>query len=285
MRSASVLGRFAWLLAALALAPLGPLGALAGCGSFSAAPDTGGPDAGALDASPSDAAPAIAASCRELKAKLPAAASGMYALIGRTGEFYCDMDSFEGGWTLVRPDIVTEGRTQDVTLSSPNTVDVARTVDVHGGAAWEVIVTADDCNATGSTRALHWILVGELDAWRQIMGTYTFGEGAGCWNLFGDARNDEALPAMNVRVFDALLDTLDRDQNMARNTDGTAIPYDGRTQYCGPGLENFWHPDYRAQIRTARVVLRRELQQAPAGLFVSTSCGKPTWTLRDVFVR
>src|SRR6478672_1043734 len=75
------------------------------------------------DAAASDAvAPPIAKSCRGIKEKNPSAPTGTYALIGRDGVFFCDMESFGGGWTQVRPEMVTEGTTQTSDPSSPSAV-------------------------------------------------------------------------------------------------------------------------------------------------------------------
>ena len=208
----------------------------------------------------------------------------MYPLLGRDGGFYCDMTSFDGGWTLVRPDMVREGKTQDVDPTSPNPVDVFAKSDAHGGASWSVTVLEDNCNATPGAPALHWVMVDEVDNWRQIMATYAFREGGDCWSIFSSI-DVKGVPNVNIYDFDSALDVIDRQQNMARTTNGASIPYDGRLGYCGAGRENFWSGDYKAQPRTARVVLRRHLQGQPAGLVVSTSCGRPVWELSEVFVR
>jgi hypothetical protein len=227
---------------------------------------------------------AIAASCRGIKEKVPAAPTGMYPLLDRDGGFYCDMDSFGGGWTLVRHDMVNEGKTQDIDPTSPNPVDVFSTTDAHGGASWTVTVLANNCNSTPNAPSMHWAMFDELDNWQQIMATYTFSGDGNCWNIFSplDVPN---VPDLNTYSFDPLIDNIDRQQNMARTADGSSIPYDGKMGYCGAGLENFWRDDYRAQPRTARIVLRRRLRDKPAGLGVLENCGMAAWQLTEVFVR
>ncbi len=198
------------------------------------------------------------------------------------------MDSFGGGWTLLRPDtIVEEATTVDNQTASATKVAVSRGVDRRGGASWDVVVVASgSCELPDSLPAFHWIKVADLDGWRQIMATYTFHGGATCWNLFGDTETQaRGVPAMNIQPFEPISDFADRAENMSRTTDGAAIPYDGRTRYCAPGRDNFWHPDYKASPRTMRVVLRREIVSLPAGLAVVAHCGKPAWQLSDVFVR
>lgn len=279
------------------------VGALAACqfaldlrDEASRASDAGdaGADAAAdvtgADAMPADAgglAPAIEGSCREIKARVPTAASGRYALVGRDGGFYCDMESFDGGWTLVRPDMVlSEGTTRDVAPQAPSQVAVSRGIDSRGGASWEMSVSGGGCPVDGGQPpAFHWFLVDDIQTWRQIMATYTFEEGVACWNMFGDLDRGFASPNINVHPFDMLQDTFDRDQNMARTLDGGAIPFDGTHRYCDVNLDNFWHPVHRAQPRTIRLALRRNVVSEPAGLSVAAACGTPKWTIREVFVR
>lgn len=270
--------------------------ALAACGTLLGIdlPPLRDDDAGAADvdaagdggSAPSSLPPAIASSCRGIKEREPSAPSGTYALLGQDGGFVCDMDTADGGWTRVRADMITEGTNLDKEPASPNKLDVFRVVDETGAPRWKVTVTSDDCNQGPDARAFHYVLVGELDRWEELMATYAFGEGVGCWALFGNVGDDqESLPDLDMRPFDPAIDVVDLAENMNRTTAGAAIPFAGRTGYCGPGRENFWHADYRSQRRTARVRLRRRLQNMPAGVHVATSCGTPTWELGDLYVR
>ncbi|MDB5215469.1 MAG: hypothetical protein JWO86_3396 [Myxococcaceae bacterium] len=250
-------------------------------------------EAGATDgadadgAAAADAAAPTAASCRALHAEDVAAPSGVYTLRGADGgafTAYCDMETADGGWTLVTPAMVVEDkRVQDVVPGSAATVDVKRGTDSRGGLTLDVGVLTPNCGADHSQPSdFYYFLVGELDGWTQIRATYTFFVGATCWNLFGHPD----LPNTNVFELDLNRDLFDLDENMARAEDGTVLKYTGQTFHCSNDHANFWHSDYASSKRTARVALRRASMVKPAGLAVSTDCSSDSaWSSKDIFVR
>ena len=258
--------------------------------SGGAAPADGGGsllDAGA-EASATDAAVIpTAASCRALHAQSGDAGSGVYTLRAADGgvfSAYCDMETADGGWTLVTPAMIIEDkRVQDVKPGSPATVDVKRGTDVHGGLTVDVATLTDNCGKDQSQPGdYHYFLVGELDGWTQIRATYTFVGGASCWNVYGDPD----LPDTNVLVHELGRDLFDLEQSMARAEDGTVLPYSGQTAHCANDHANFWHDNYATSTRTARVALRRASLARPAGLAVVSDCSNDSgWAYRDIFVR
>ena len=226
-----------------------------------------------------------AASCRALR-DLGVTSSAEYILArdGGPAPTYCEMESFDGGWTLVTSDMIASERSvQDVSPSTPARVSAARTTDAHGGVGFTVDVTHHNCGETPETPSpSHLFTIVDLEPWKEIMATYTFRGGADCWDLFGapDA------PDTNVRPFEILIDRFDRDENMARAADGTAIPFGGRLSRCDVSNENFWDAKYNASRRRIRVVQRRRTDTEPFGLSVRTDCGNAMgWDIADVFVR
>jgi hypothetical protein len=249
--------------------------------------DGGGAADALLEGAASDAASPTAASCRALHADDVAAPSGVYPLRGSDGgsfTAYCDMDTADGGWTLVTPAmIVEEKRSQDAIAGSVATVDVTHGIDSHGGLTLKVNVLTPNCGANHSQGAdFHSFLVGELDAWKEIRATYEFFGGVSCWNIFGD----QGLPDTNVFALDLTRDLFDLEQNMARAENGTVLKYSGTTMQCSGARANFWHDDYTSSRRTARVALRRASMAKPAGLSIATDCSSTnSWAYTDIFVR
>jgi hypothetical protein len=248
--------------------------------------DAAGPPAEAA-AGQSDAAAPTAASCRALLAQSNDAGSGTYTLRAADGgafSAYCDMETADGGWTLVTPSmVVEEKRSQDLTAGSVATVDVKHGIDSRGGLTLKVSVLTPNCGANHSQgNDFHYFLVGELDAWTQIRATYEFFGGVSCWNVFGDP----GLPDTNVFVLDLTRDLFDLEQNMARAENGTVLKYSGKTSQCSEARANFWHDDYTASKRTARVALRRASMVKAAGLAIATDCSNTNaWAYTDIFVR
>lgn len=62
-----------------------------------------------------------------------------------------------------------------------------------------------------------------------------------------------------------------------------AHEFDGRTNKCNNLGTNFWD-NPNPSVRYATVVLRRNLMTEVAGVYTATSCGKPTYIIKDIFV-
>ncbi len=276
--------RISRLLVAVALGSLSACSLLLTDGDFTGTPldaaVDGSNEAGA-DA-PTNYGPQV--SCRALHATDPSAKSGAYSVASDGGliQTYCDMESFDGGWTLVTKEMVVEDRaTQDIQPTGMKNVDVVRGVDENGGIQYQVSVLVSACGNSSIPSPIHYFLVGELDGWTQIMATYAFYKYANCWNIFGDP----GVKNTNVRAFDIATDLIDQQSGMARSATGEVIPFGGRTNECNEAKDNFWLDAYGSELKGGRVVLRRFSAGLPAGLAVQADCGSPQWGISKIYVR
>jgi Fibrinogen beta and gamma chains, C-terminal globular domain len=244
-----------------------------------------GGSSGLVDAQLVDAPPG-GPSCRAIRAA-GAAVSGVYALTssdGGTYEAYCDMISFDGGWTLLTErQIVEEKATQDVEPASPARVDATHQADARGGLVVSAKISSINCGADNLKAGPRYhLLFGELDSWTQLMATYDFTGSYDCWALFGH----QNVSAGNVVPFDLALDRMDPQENMGRTDAGAVIPFDGRISYCDTASDNFWASAYDQAPKRARVVQRRKIAGAPSGIAVAADCGSGGgWRLSEIFVR
>ena len=64
----------------------------------------------------------------------------------------------------------------------------------------------------------------------------------------------------------------------------TAHDFDGIPRKCDGNLvTNFWRNPNPA-VRYAAVILRRNLTAQKAGIFTGTSCGTPTYRIKDISI-
>ena len=251
--------------------------------------DAGQGEAGRTDVSPladADAGGGVeAASCRGLR-DLGITTSGTYTLRRDGGrvDAYCEMESFDGGWSVVTEDMIASERAvQDIAPDSPARVTARHVTDLHGGIAFAITVTADNCgvdpNHPGPS---HAFTVVDVEPWKEIMATYTFRDHASCWDLFGSP----GAPDTNLHAFELSVDRFDREENMARDGDGNVVPFTGVTKMCTDANENFWLEKYASSRRSIRIVQRRRAADEPFGLGVRTDCGNSaSWEITDIYVR
>lgn len=53
---------------------------------------------------------------------------------------------------------------------------------------------------------------------------------------------------------------------------------------CGLPAKNFWHSQNGQGLRRATVMLRRKSGGHKAGIHTATSCGQPSFIIKDIYV-
>ncbi|XP_020911300.1 uncharacterized protein LOC110249059 [Exaiptasia diaphana] len=132
--------------------------------------------------------------------------------------------------------------------------------------------------------------------WTYIRYTQEFRGTASCWKIFGGPaspkyRNKEFafypnpylknppnnVHDLDVKVGDGIFNEL-RMNTRSRNA------FDGRVYRCDNEATNFWHGRNGGGLRSATVMLRRSNVRAKAGMLTETSCGTPTYVIKDIWV-
>ena len=60
--------------------------------------------------------------------------------------------------------------------------------------------------------------------------------------------------------------------------------FDGKSKRCDNEQNNFWHKNNGNGKRQATVILRRKKGAKDAGVHTGTSCGKPSFVIKDIYV-
>lgn len=120
--------------------------------------------------------------------------------------------------------------------------------------------------------------------WTKIKYKQEFRGVTSCWSIFGAnwyGRSSVNNHPTGLHPFDGYKgDSITGQLNMG----GNSHVFDGVTTKCNNDrATNFWlHPH---TVRSATVVLRRNLTAKKAGIFTGTSCGLPTYKIKEIFVR
>ncbi|XP_065066444.1 uncharacterized protein LOC135692274 [Rhopilema esculentum] len=119
--------------------------------------------------------------------------------------------------------------------------------------------------------------------WQQIMYTQVFKGDTSCWQIFGHKVPDSisnhkaGLEPFNPTRGDIIFG----EKNMGSSTNNY---FGGATGRCDNDADNFWHLKNGKGERQATVILRREKGADDAGIYTYTSCGKPEYTIKDIYV-
>ncbi len=224
------------------------------------------------------------ASCQDVLDAGSSHGDGLYWIDPNGGDpgdalqVFCDMTEDGGGWMLVTPAMIREQSERNVT--------VTQGTDPNGGLTMTVYANAAGCGGPDSG---HVFTLEDVIPWTRIRYYEQFVGSGSCWAVFGHHAYQPALQ-QNTHIFVLGQDTI-RDQLRMGGSQGHA--FDGITRRCDNEAENYWHGRNGSGERHARVILRRNDPDLPAGLGTGGSCmsvaagtSSPTrWTYSSVWVR
>lgn len=120
--------------------------------------------------------------------------------------------------------------------------------------------------------------------WTQIMYTQVFKGFVGCWGIFGRDYSesftiniDSGLEVFNPSFGDVIFGQ----KGMRSKTDDI---FSGESYRCDDEANNFWHGNNGRGERQATVILRRKKGAKEAGVQTGTSCGTPSFVIKDIYV-
>ncbi|KAK3737757.1 hypothetical protein QZH41_017211 [Actinostola sp. cb2023] len=123
--------------------------------------------------------------------------------------------------------------------------------------------------------------------WTKIRYKQEFRGTASCWRIFGNVNWNQSYGGNVGKInhglfaFDKTLDTISNEYYMQGFS---GHKFTGATATCNNKDNNFWHAKASVELRYATVTLRRNPAIASAGIFTSTSCGTPTYVIKDINV-
>ncbi|KAL9962840.1 hypothetical protein ACROYT_G031985 [Oculina patagonica] len=183
---------------------------------------------------------------------------------------YCDMSAI-GKWTRVTQSSI------ESTFKGGATVTYS---EENNGLVISGHMTSHGCGSGGDPGVLTYI----KGYWTKIKYKQEFRGTASCWSIFGNdyyGRNSVNNEPPGLHPFDAAQgDSITNQHYMGG---GNSHKFDGRTRKCDNLVTNFWR-FANANVRYATVTLRRQLTAEKAGIFTGTSCGKPTFKIKDIYI-
>ncbi|XP_078382456.1 uncharacterized protein LOC144665158 [Oculina patagonica] len=183
---------------------------------------------------------------------------------------YCDISGI-GQWTRVTQSWI------ESTFKGGSTVTYS---EENNGLAISVHMTSYGCGSWEAPGVLTYI----KGYWTKIKYTQEFRGTASCWSIFGNdytGRNSVNNMPPGLHPFDAAQgDSITNQHYMGG---GNSHEFDGITRKCDNLATNFWRFD-NANVRYATVVLRRQLTAEKVGIFTGTSCGTPTFKIKDIYI-
>ncbi|XP_078384235.1 uncharacterized protein LOC144666728 isoform X2 [Oculina patagonica] len=211
-------------------------------------------------------------SCKDIKDSEDLGTSGTYWVrpAGSDVSFqgYCDMSAI-GKWIRITHSWI------DSTLKGGATVTYS---EVNNGLVISGHMTSYGCGSEEQPGILTYI----KGYWTKIKYTQEFRGVSSCFSIFGDnwyGRTSVNNEPIGVHPFNATQGDSITDQY---NMGGNSHEFDGILRRCDNTPANFWKNS--ASVRYATVILRRQLTAEKAGIFTGTSCGTPTFKIKDIYV-
>ncbi|KAL9962837.1 hypothetical protein ACROYT_G031982 [Oculina patagonica] len=182
---------------------------------------------------------------------------------------YCDMSAI-GKWTRVTQSWIESTFKGGATLTYS---------EENNGLVISGHMTSYGCGSGGAPAILTYI----KGYWTKIKYTQEFRGVASCWSIFGHdytGRNSVNNKPSGLHPFDAAQgDSITNQHYMG----GNSHEFDGVTRKCNNLATNFWD-NPNPSVRYATVTLRRQLTAEKAGIFTGTSCGTPTFKIKDIYI-
>ncbi|XP_031549486.1 uncharacterized protein LOC116287019 [Actinia tenebrosa] len=121
--------------------------------------------------------------------------------------------------------------------------------------------------------------------WTRILYTQEFMGSASCWRIFGSSGRKggyKQVERSGLEEFDTTKGDIIFNELKMGGKDRDA--FNGITYMCGQPAKNFWHAQNGQALRRATVMLRRKTDGSKAGIHTATSCGQPSFIVKDIFV-
>lgn len=220
----------------------------------------------------SDLSPGL--SCKNIKDSGDFSTSGSYwirpAHSSVAFKGYCNMSAV-GKWMKVPQSWIADSLSGGVTLTYSGG---------DNGLTISGQVTSYGCGHGSPSGALT-LLKGY---WTKIKYTQEFRGLASCWSVFGDNTKGGVStgdhPTGLYSFNESAGDSISNEYYMG----GNSHKFDGNTTKCDNLLTNFWD-NPNPSVRHATLILRRRLTAEKAGIFTGTSCGTPTYKIKNIFVQ
>ncbi|XP_031571451.1 uncharacterized protein LOC116305637 [Actinia tenebrosa] len=160
-------------------------------------------------------------------------------------------------------------------------VSITKT-EVSGGLQISGSVTNYGCGGGTGSGSIIYI----KGYWTKIKYTQEFKGISSCWRIFGNVQFNNQGGAIGqtnhgLCQFDKTKDTITNELYMGGPKSHL---FPGTTIRCDHLSDNLWQNSVSGGVRRATVTLRRNASVTLAGIYTSTSCGRPQYVIKDIYI-